>query len=43
MGLSVVNALIHQDFTASEMPVMVEFYSDRMENSNPGTKYLGPA
>jgi len=32
----VANALIHQDFTACGMSVMIEIYSDRMEISNPG-------
>lgn len=36
----VANALIHQDFTATGMSVMIEIYSDRMEISNPGRPFI---
>jgi ATP-dependent DNA helicase RecG len=32
----IANALVHQDFLASGMSVMIEMYSDRVEISNPG-------
>lgn len=38
----VANALIHQDFTATGMSVMIEIYSDRMEISNPGRPGISP-
>lgn len=33
----IANALIHQDFSASGMSVMIEMYDDRIEISNPGS------
>lgn len=32
----IANALVHQDFLASGMSVMIEMYTDRVEISNPG-------
>ena len=37
----VVNALIHQDFTAKGFP-MIEIFIDRLEISNPGTPLITP-